>query len=162
MKTKKGHRKLRKVIAVRHGEYSGLGSSESLNEDGKAQMALLTVKIMGLVGNGRVEVLSSPEPRACQSAEIIAKELKCDYRVCQALIFDQHASGLEMMNKMLEVRGGSEVIIAVTHFEAPSGIIEAFARKHFQKQFECREAQKGNGFMLCLETGTITEDILSL
>lgn len=160
MKAKKKPRKLKQVIAVRHGEFADY--TMNLNEEGESQMRALAERLKKLVRKGyTVEVFSSPNARAMQSAEIISKPFGISSVRCEALKSDEYGDGQEKMKALLSLWKGGDVIIAVTHYESPSGIIHAFSLKHFSKPVKCAESEKGDGLMLCMKTGRVTAGLLA-
>jgi len=155
VKTKSGG-ELKQVIAVRHGEY-GDGSKE-LNAEGFEQIEKLAKQLKTIVKHKhKVAILSSPLTRAKQSAEIIAKQFVGQVETCDELRSDGFGDGAEQMEAILKMRNGADVVIAVTHYEAPSGIINAFSQKLFGLEVSMRESEKGDGLMLCLKTGKVSE-----
>ncbi len=156
--TRKSRKKLKRVIAIRHGEYSD--RTMKLNEEGRQQMQELAERIKQFVLKRQVvEVFSSSEIRAVQSAMMMGSLFGVSPIVCRKLNSDEYDDGGEKMSELLTARNGSDVIIAVTHFKSPSGIINAFATRYFQKEVECMESVKGNGCMLDLKTGNISLDL---
>lgn len=157
MKTK-SRRKLKRVIAVRHGT----DSERDLDENGIERMQQLAraIKKRFVKAKQRVEIFSSPYPRATQSAEILAQHLGCSYSVCEVLRYDEFSDGAEMMNALLKARNGSDVIIAVTHYESPSGIVDAFSCRFFQQGAFRRVSEKGDGCTLCMKTGAVEQTLL--
>ncbi len=146
------------VIATRHGKQSwgaglsevGIEQAESL-ADAIAELLLL---------EQTVAVFSSPEARAVETAEIIAETLKVAYQVCDKLKYDEYSDGVEIMTELLSVVGVHQVLIAVTHSSAPSGIINAFSMRYFQKKVHKERAGNGDGCMLCLKTGKVTSRLV--
>ena len=125
-------------------------------------MQTLSKQIRKLVRKGhRVEVFSSPSVRAMQSAEIIAEALDATYATCDILGSDEYDDGAEKTAALLSLRNGSDVVVAVTHFESPSGIINGFTSQYFGKTVECMESEKGDGLLLCMRTGTVRESLLT-
>ncbi len=161
MKTKTpSRRELTQVIAVRHGAYSD--QTGDLNELGRNQVHKLANTLRRRIKEKEaVEVFSSPAQRAQISAAIIARAFEVNHVVCDALSSDEYEDGSVMMNALLAKRKGSTVIIAVTHYEAPSGIIRAFAQKYFEKSVRCGKTDNGDGCSICLKTGTISLSVLA-
>lgn len=150
----KSRRKLVRVIVVRHGEYSDC--TGKLNLEGVRQMQRLAGHLRKQVQKRQtVEIFSSPTTRAKQSAEIIARQLGVSYSVCPALESGGFDDGQLLMERLLKSRNGGNILIAVTHCEAPSGIINAFAEKYFGVSVNRGESQKGDGYIICLKTGQI-------
>ncbi|MCR4311126.1 MAG: histidine phosphatase family protein [Candidatus Taylorbacteria bacterium] len=159
---KTSRKKLKAAIAIRHGEYSD--QTSELNPEGIEQVKFLAGRLKKLVKPRHiVKIFSSPVVRARQSAEILAEHLKTQVQEIGALGYDEFESGQHQMNELLGQKDGVDVIVAVTHFVAPSGIIDAFSRKFFSKTaFEkAYESRKGDGHMICLKTGTVTKSLLA-
>ncbi len=156
---RKSTRKLKKVIAVRHGEYNR--GTMDLNDEGRAQMHKLAEKLVQLVGKTKkIALLTSSHLRAVQSAEIIGSRLEIGLIKCDSLRKDEYYHyGDEVTQELENQSHGSDILIVVTHFEAPSAILNAFSGKHFGREVECFEAEKGNGGMLCLKTGEVVLDL---
>ncbi len=158
----KSKRKLKQVIAVRHGEYDRM--PEKLNSEGVAQIERLSERLKGIIKSGhKVRVLTSPHLRATQSAKILAKQLQVEIEEVFALGLAEFGDGQHQMDEVIAKSGGLDVIVAVTHFVAPSGIIDALSKKFFSKTvFEGElEVQKGDGIMICLKTGTVTKSLFA-
>lgn len=151
---------LKYIIAVRHGEYSNL--TKELDDCGISQICALASRLSILLAKRKsVEVFSSPSLRAQQSAEIIAREFQTSIKVCDSLRSDEYKDGNQMLEELLSVRNGGDVLIAVTHYVAPSGIINAVCERFRKGRFGCREQAKGDGCMIHLPTGRVTASIMS-
>lgn len=156
---KKSRRKLKRVIAVRHGTYSGSDLSEYGRE--RVQRLAEAIRKKFVKVKQRVEIFSSPYPRAVQSAEILAKNLGCGHAVLQILEGDEFCEGDAMMEALLTARNGSDVVVAVTHYESPSGIVDAFSRRFFQQGAPCLVSAKGDGCTLCMKTGVAARTLFA-
>ncbi len=156
MKTKESKKEAQLIIAVRHGEYDDRG----LTCDGVQQVQDLASRLRQIIPKGHtVAVLSSPMHRAVQSAEIIARKFLCSHTVHSDLSSDDSADG-ELLMQVLTKEYYGETVVAITHYDAPSGIIDAFSRKYFKTPSPPFESPKGNGCMICLKTGKISTRIL--
>ena len=155
---RKKEKTLKMVIAVRHGEYDR--QTKELDTLGIQQVSALAKAVRNLTTGKTVEVVSSTTSRGQQSADIIARVLDARIERSGVLTSDQYDDGAELMAELLAKRNGAEVIVAVTHYEAPSGIVNAFRRKHFQAGFDCLESEYGDGCLINLETGEVKETLL--
>jgi broad specificity phosphatase PhoE len=63
--------RLKKLIIVRHGDYSG----EDLTKKGRDQIEALSLQIKALIRDCRSRLFTSPAPRARQSANILYQSL---------------------------------------------------------------------------------------
>jgi phosphohistidine phosphatase SixA len=136
------------VIAVRHGEYSG----SSLIEQGRMDIANLAKIIKQKIGEDtKIHLFHSPETRAVESAEIIAETLGCDLVECEMLSMDTFSAGRRMKENMVENVGdrACDVLIAVTHYDAPAGIIHYFRRDLYAEGYNFGgELSKGEALFL--------------
>lgn len=157
--TKKSRKKLKRVIAVRHGTDSGT----NLDDNGREQVRRLASAIREKFVRARqvVQIFSSTFPRAVQSAEIIAQELGYEYTLLPVLEGDNFLDGEAMMEELLKARNGSDVLIAVTHYDAPSGIISALSKKFFQRTSSNLISENGDGCTLCMKTGVAMKTLLA-
>lgn len=158
-KTVRKKKTLKMVIAVRHGDCDDL--SKELCPFGIQQVSALVEAIRNLTTDKTVGVVSSTVVRGWQSADIIARALGTSVERSGVLTSDNYNDGEELMKELLARRDGAEVIVAVTHYEAPSGIINAFRQKHFQKGFDCLKSWYGDGCLINLETGEVRRTLLS-
>lgn len=142
------------VIACRHGEYLDNGL---LTSEGIEQSQVLARRIKELVNGQKVTLFTSPAKRAVNTAAILAKELELSANpiLCNVLYSEEYYDGEQKRLAMLEhVQEG--VIVAVTHYESPSGIVNAFSRAVFGKRVDPAEIFKGEAIVLCLKTGEIS------
>jgi len=155
----KSESKLRKVFAVRHGEYDR--ASKGLNDKGREQGKRLAEKIsMMIPAETDVIIICSPQIRALQSAEILAVKLHCEIEACPILELDDYELGEAVLERIFPIIRHREVAIVMTHFELPSGIINALAKARFQKVVDCSASGYGNGLAVDLLTGEIIDDVL--
>jgi phosphohistidine phosphatase SixA len=149
---------LKHVVAVRHGEDGG----KHLSEKGKEQVTKLVDKLSTLItGQQHVLVLSSHATRAEESAQIIEAKFGVKHLVSETFYLDYHHHGEEQMKAILAMADGADTVIVVTHYEAPSGIANAFMKSRFNKSVAAKICGKGNGFMISLENGEVISDILA-
>lgn len=144
------------VIAARHGQ----NDNGPLSRLGKEQSQELAAAILGKVGGGNsIAVLHSKTRRATETAEIIGHTLDVTPRVCETLGYDSYHHGDDMRRAVLALAAEFEILIAVTHYEAPAGIIDAFANKRLGRAVASKLVDKNqpvipNGTALCLDLGS--------
>ena len=141
------------LVAVRHCLDL---SDDDLTEGGIRQAKLLARQLREtLPENLKVLILTSPPGRARETALIIARGFKTDIEVCDELELDHHCHGERQMIAIERLVNGHAVIIAVTHFEAPSGIMNAVCQKYFQTSYPPIQTNKGTGLILDFSTGEV-------
>lgn len=114
------------LIVVRHGEYD---EDYNLDHDGRCQIQGLSEKLKEFVNGNETLLLSSPAPRAIQSAQIISEILGMPAEEHDILWSDndhfRDFDGLRMI--LRERKSEAEVIIIVTHLEYVEGFPLYFA-----------------------------------
>lgn len=147
------------VFAVRHGKQQAGGVN--LSDLGKEQIHRLREILRRLVPTSyKVLILSSPISRARESANIIGEMFGVEHQVCDELRGDDWEDGQKQVDAILAVTDGADVVIAVTHYQAPSGIAHALASSRFERAVDPEVSDNGNGFMVSLETGDVVSDLL--
>jgi phosphohistidine phosphatase SixA len=150
---------LKLVVAIRHAEYVGCEPDDSLAPRGIDKVKSLAEQISPLVNGSKVMIFTSWAGRTVQTSEIIKEKLGVpEVTVCRSLYGDDYSDGQEQMDDVLELVGEKDpdVIVAVSHCDAPSGIIDAFARKYLGKKVLGRwESMKGSAIVLDLSSGQI-------
>lgn len=150
---------LKMVFAIRHGNYSS--STMELDSDGCRQSQTIADKLRTMIPYGlRIIVITSPLQRAMGTAGIIATNLGASVSVCNLLENDSYETGNVKRGEIISLAKGVEVVVAISHYKSPSGIIDAFARQAFQEKVQCFECRKGNGLMVNLSTRRIITDLL--
>jgi phosphohistidine phosphatase SixA len=144
---------LKFVVAVRHGQYFG----GSLNDQGKEDVTKLTAAIVTKVaGINSIVLLTSPLLRAVETAQIIGVGLNTTHQCVNLLQLDFYECYRDKEAKeLLELAENCECVVAVSHNEAPSAILNIFSEKYLQKTVWCQTTRKGCGLCLCLESGEI-------
>lgn len=153
---------LKKVIAVRHGEYDQ--ESDSLTEKGCYQSKFLAKIIRMMIGNKERSIIlfTSTLNYAMETATILEKELGSLTRVeSDFLEGDQFEDGEESVPPIKAIIDDKKhidnpVIIVVTHFEAPSGIINGFSKLYFHDEFGKEKVSNCCGFILHVESGLVS------
>ncbi len=149
---------LKRVIAVRHGEYVDL----NLTDHGRKQIEQLARRLREFIPDDYgVVVLTSHHSRAKQTGEIIAQKFGALIEDNTVFGYDQHKYGGLMAGVTEDLYGDTSVAIVVTHGSAPSGIINNFAVKRFGRVVPPVECQNGNGHMIDLVTGEITLNLFA-
>lgn len=152
---------MKKVFAVRHGEYDECGS-KGLTPYGQKQSHDLAEKIKKLISQGQsVQVLSSAYRRAKETATIIGESFGVAVEVLDQLGLDDYEYGEGQRQAIMGAFKGAEVIIVVTHYKAPAGIMNAFRLSRGDEQFPALEIDKGNGMMIDMTTGDVDSDLLA-
>ncbi|MDP2655281.1 MAG: phosphoglycerate mutase family protein [bacterium] len=140
------------MIACRHGHAIG----NSLTGPGKQQSSKLAGYIKNKInGASNISLLASPLQRAVETAVIIGKTLGVRHQLCDKLKLIDFKFGQIQMEAILDLAGNSDVVVAVTHHEAPSGIINAFRQKHFDRGAIPEVIHNGSAICLCMEYGDI-------
>ncbi len=145
---------IRYAFAIRHGKDIG----DKLTERGIEDTRIIARKIKTfLQGDEEVHLFHSYYQRSQETAGVIQSELNVE-SVRRLLILneDSHHQGARASEEIEKLVAQSEipvVVIAVTHFEAPSGVIHGFAQRHFNQGVMCTESRNSCGFRINMETG---------
>jgi phosphohistidine phosphatase SixA len=158
----KNMKSLRRVFACRHATDDRKGRDPQLTDSGKQEASVLAEAIAGILsedGITNVVVLHSSLSRARQTAEIVAAALEplvSAKTQLECLTEDQYEDGSRVFPKiMLEIGDETQAVIAVSHYELPSGIIDAFSNNFVSRKFPAKQPPYGCGFSLCLQTGDV-------
>ena len=144
---------LRWVIALRH--CSDLNDNE-LSDVGKKQAQQLADRLFELLREKEsLVILSSPQGRAQQTAEIIAQKFGLTTTVCRELVRDQALHGGILREAIERARGNSSAVVAITHYGAPIGIIEAYGGRLEAGLFGLSVA-KGFALALNISSGDVS------
>lgn len=145
------------IIAVRHG----LGLGNGLSEPGVQQAEILGRAIMQISGGKSIEIFTSPFPRAFETAQIIQDITKAhSLTTCKTLQKDGYIDGAEQFEEITEsLTEKANVIVAVSHLDALSGIIHAASMflNTPRLSYPCREIPKGTALILETKTGRVTQ-----
>ena len=149
---------LKLVIAIRHGE----DNKDHLTEQGQKDIRSLAEHLRQIIPPWLVvKVLTSRFSRAIESGDIIAQALDTSTTIDEVLELDRHKYGELMMKAILSSSGDAEAVVVITHYSAPSGIMNAFSSERFQQTVDATICPKGNGHMIDLTTGQVTMDLLT-
>jgi len=147
------------VIAVRHADYDIVGNLTLL---GRSQAESLAVKLIDFLGpNVTVSpiIVSSTHLRAQETARIISDAFRTSFHINADFCTDEYIYGHRLKRAVMHHANGSTIIIVVTHFEAPAGIISAFTTELFNRPFPRQIPEKDSGFALNLTTGEVSNII---
>lgn len=139
------------VIAIRHGDYS----ERNLTQKGIEDISSVAEKIKDLIVGKSVALFTSPTTRTVETSCIIAEKFGIEAIKCDSLRNDRYINGQSQMKDIMDLIGDNnpEVVIAVTHFTAPSGIIDAFANEFLGNTVVGKmEIEKGRALILDLST----------
>lgn len=146
---------LKRLIAVRHCQD---WSDDELSPSGVEQAKNLARAIRDLFANTNSSiVLSSPPGRAVMTANLIAEQLKADVVVVNELELDYYHHGVRQVAAIKSFMENHENVIVVTHFEAPSGIMNALSKQFFGKSYGDVATKKGTGFVFDGMSGEIKQ-----
>lgn len=142
---------MKKLITVRHGDYSG----EHLTERGRQNIDKLGQRLKILLAGQTVLILSSSATRAVESAEILSTLLEAPCEVHDALYFEEpEKSGTyPETDKLVGINESDyEIIILVAHVGLTSSYPAQYAKEKLQLELKPIELSKGEGYMLDLDT----------
>lgn len=146
----------KRLIAVRHCEDCSDDELDELSPSGVEQAKNLACVIRDTLANtNSCIVLSSPLGRATMTANLIAEQLKAKVVVVNELELDDHHHGTRQVDAIKSFMEDHESVIVITHFEAPSGIMNALSKRFFGKSYESVAAKKGRGFVFDGMSGEI-------
>ncbi len=153
---------LKYVIAVRHGDYKDF-DLKVLTERGVQQMNTLSQSMRRLITiDCNVILLSSPDARAIESANIIGSLFGIRYRVIPVLSSDRFEQGHEILDTIFPMITEYDVAILVTNYETPSGIMNSLMERCFGSNFPNQGCENGNGFFMDMIQGKVRSDLLML
>ena len=147
------------VITCRHGSYARgrTPSEEKLTGYGKIQSERLAEAIREMVKDSLPVVLTTSDaPRAQETAKTIAARLGVE-PVVLPILQEDRGRGKRQAEEISKVSSNATSVVAVTHFESPSTIIDAFSSKYCGEGFAIDEIDKGQGLVLDTETGEIKQ-----
>lgn len=110
------------IIVVRHGVYLQNGK---LAKEGQIQIEQVTQKLLTLINDSKVAVLSLTDPQIIQSAGIIINHLKKKHQ--RTLLLERDIPSALKAIKTAQKKMG--VVIIVTHLEHTREIIPVYAEK---------------------------------
>jgi broad specificity phosphatase PhoE len=147
------------LLVVRHGDYNG--GDMHLNSSGRDQIKRLAEKIIPIVNNKKVTILSSTASWAHESAAIIAEKIGCDFEQCEILWSDnRHPENfpgtLELIQSYLD---NTDVLIIVTHCEYAEYFPSYFAKEQLKVDIDSYLIDKGNMWFLSWAEGAILTEV---
>ena len=150
---------MKKLIAVRHGEYDH--SHGSLVLRGEEQIKLLAVALSSHIKGEKVRLFHSPFTRTAESAFILGRILNVEFEMCVALERDDFSDANHIADALQKQLGNSydnvDILIVVTHFEAPAGLINHFMTEgHIDNFLSDWEISKGTALVLNIESNEVT------
>jgi phosphohistidine phosphatase SixA len=141
-------KKCTELLVVRHGDYNEGGMH--LNSSGRDQIRRLAEKIIPIVNDKKVTILSSTASRAHESAAIIAEKIGCDFEQHEILWSEnrhpENFSGtLELIQSYLD---NTEVLIIITHYEYVEDFPSYFAKEQLKVDLDSYLIDKGSMWVL--------------
>lgn len=144
---------LKWVVALRHCEDL---SDDDLTDRGIVQSHVLAETLKKKLPPGeRVFVCSSPPGRAVKTAEHIAQQFKTSVQIIGVLERDSFRDGVAQREAIERIVDKHTIVVAVTHYEAPAGIIASFSMKYLRKNYYGEITEKGRGLLLNCSTGEV-------
>ena len=146
---------MKKVIAVRHGRYSG----SSLTSRGVADVEVLAKQVGRVPEDETVVVVHSTLTRAVETAEIIATQLGVSLIACREMQSDEYYDAPRIVESIQELvdLGKFDVLVTVGHYDAPAGIIHSYKESNGFGGFPCQVIEKGRALVLDLSSGSVEE-----
>lgn len=152
--------KIKRLFLIRHGSYNSEGN---LDDGGRKDIEELSRKISQLVNNeDSVLILSSPAPRAKESAEIIAGVLQSSVETNNAL-FTKYESINDtefqnVLNLIQSVKDRVSLLILVTHGPIVDRLSTYTQAYDWQlTRWRSVSAYKGEGILIDYEDKFITK-----
>lgn len=151
---------MKHLVIVRHGDYAVGGV---LSEKGKKQINGIALQLANISHFKKAVILSSPAPRALESAEIIQQKLGISELVeipffrsdttapAPTYYRDRDPSKvLDIINQYSD----ADVVIVVSHLELVNEFPRFFSRNSFGKFWNLPELQKGQAIHIDIEKKT--------
>lgn len=151
---------LKWVIAARHGDYDEMAKDENLTPVGHEQAKSLAKLVKERTnGNTSVVIFTSPEIRCIETGAHFAEQLGTNADVVRKLCRDQYEDGDEQMEAVFTALSDSsvDVIVLVTHYKAPSGIMNAFSNKFCSTSFPEKIVTRGTALILDVTNGDVQQ-----
>lgn len=145
---------IKTVIALRHGCTDF--SSDHIGSMGTWEMQKIVPVIQSRIGPGRrIKILHSAKARCAESAKILSDALNAPMEAHNSFQDDQYRDAPLMVEMAEKMADDADVVIIVTHFEAPAGIMNCISRSLGGKGYLCIEARNGQGFVIEIPSGVI-------
>lgn len=104
---------MQKLVVIRHGS---VGPDNNLDVDGRREVARLGRSLASAYGGGgKIRLLSSDTPHACESAEILGDLLGAPYTYHEELWSDLKNQNLKGVYALVKAHEAVDVLILVTH-----------------------------------------------
>ena len=120
---------MRYLVVFRHGEFSGA----DLTTKGKSDIGRLTDRLQRLIPRlTSVRVISSPAPRALQSALVLCQILGTSIFQVSSEFLEEHSSSTDARRAQRFIIGvghTTDIVIVATHLTYTSAITKAYAQK---------------------------------
>lgn len=144
---------MKKLIAVRHGHYSG----EHLSDLGKEQMATITDLLRPILQDGPTVIMSSTATRAKESAEIIAAGLGIEFSEHAVLWSDKnHPEDIPAVIKLIRsVDGKADNVVLVSHLEYCEDLPLDYGLEAFGKNLGYIQISKGEAWVIDCESKSL-------
>ncbi len=147
---------LKKLIIVRHGDYSQADGG-NLTRTGRKQMELLGLHLKENHINGTIpRVLSSTLPRAHQSGQLVAQPFSVGVETSELLV-SHDGTFLEPDKVLALINDPDEVVIMITHLEYAECLPLYFGKSFLNMDYGKVYFSKGTAYVINCETkGTAT------
>jgi phosphohistidine phosphatase SixA len=142
---------LKTLIVVRHG----MAAQSGLSDKGREQISRLGESLTNLVG-GRTVIITSPSPRAKESARILAARLRARLEEHECLQAEDEADDdqFERTVELVNQRSGNyETVILATHLPFVKRFPTFWGSKHGHKIPELPEAGPATARIMNVATG---------
>lgn len=144
---------MKKLILIRHGDYSG----DKLNEVGRKQIIDLTnVLKEEYLNDESILLMTSTALRASDSAKVVSEILKIDYKEYKTLWSDKnHKENHEALLELIKSKQNeAETIILVTHYEYVEEFPAYFASKELDIEWSDKLIGKGEAWVIDCQAKT--------
>jgi phosphohistidine phosphatase SixA len=153
---------MKKLVLVRHGEYSTIDGQYILNEEGRQQIAVLAPKLRALIGDQRVALHTSWAARAAASAAILADALGVTFEEHRELWSGGDGIGHypdteAMVWQIVEWAEEYDVLILVTHLEFVERLPNKFANVVFKTAIREVHIPKGHAGVIDCDTKLMSQ-----
>ena len=144
-----------KLILALEGVGNIRGSAEKEMERALMLVRLIKERIKDV--EGVVQLFTSPARMTTRTAKVIGDELSIKFEPVDSLLFGDYETGRVQLSKILRLmKDDCAVIIAISHNEAPAGILNAFSEKYLKRSIPCGEISTDSVLCLCADTGELS------
>ena len=151
---------MKHLVIIRHGSY---GDDHRLSAEGKKQIASIALHLSKSISGANSVILTSPAPRALDTADIIQQSLGIkNYveipffwsdRTAPAPTYYKDPNPLKVMD-IIQQYENNETVIVVSHFELVNQFPNFFARNTLGKDWNLPELEKGQAIDIDIEKKT--------